>query len=58
MNRNCKLVTPPSPLLFASGDSRGVRVPVSCSESISLELIDSKGVGGRTLGVAPGHALH
>ncbi len=46
MKGDCKVVTPPSPLFLISGDSRGFMGPVICLESISLELIDSKGLSG------------
>jgi hypothetical protein len=44
MKEDCKLVTPPSPPFLISGDSRGFTGAASCLESISFELIDSKGV--------------
>jgi len=46
MKGDCKVVTPPSPLFLISGDFRGFRGAVSRLESISLELIDSKGLSG------------
>ena len=49
MKEVCELVTPPSPLFFVSVDFRGLTRPASCLESISLELIDSKGVGERAV---------
>ena len=46
MNDVCNSVTPPSPHVFVSVDFKTLTGPVSCLESISLELIDSKGVRG------------
>ena len=56
MKRNCKLVTPPSPPFFRSGDSREFKGAASCLESISFKPIDSKGVGkGAREGVRSGN---
>ena len=52
MRWNRKLVTPPPPLFLKSGDSRGVKGPASCLKSISLKVIDCKGVRRRGLGRA------
>jgi len=46
MKGDCKVVTPPSPLFLISGDSRGFTGAVSCLESISFKVIDSKGLSG------------